>query len=63
MGSGALVGFRIGMTVSFAGDVFYLKTYGLIFGMPDARMSSHQLFQRLDIVGCLTSPPLAYQMP
>jgi hypothetical protein len=63
MGSDALVGFRIDTTTSFRGDVFYLKKRGLIFGMPDARMSSSQHFQRSQPSGCLTSLALAYQMP
>jgi hypothetical protein len=63
MGSSALVGFRIGTTFSFVGDVFYIKKRGLIFGMPDTRMSSIQLFQRFAPEGCLTSLALAYQMP
>jgi hypothetical protein len=63
MGRDALVGLRIGTTISFWGAVFYLKMYELIFGMPDARMSSSELFQRLRLSGCLTILSLAYQMP
>jgi hypothetical protein len=63
MGKGALVGFRVGTTISFWGAVFYIKKCRLIFGMPDARMSSSQLFQRFGPSGCLTTTVLAYQMP
>jgi hypothetical protein len=63
MGRDALVGFRIDTTISFLGDAFYLKMCGLIFGMPDARMSSRQHFQHLAQSGSLTILALAYQMP
>jgi hypothetical protein len=63
MGRDTLVGFRIDTTISFWGVVFYLKMRALIFGMPDARMSSSQHFQRFGGQARLTISSLAYQMP
>jgi hypothetical protein len=43
--------------------VFYIKNATLIFGIPDATMSSCQLFQRFAANRRLTIFRLAYQMP
>jgi hypothetical protein len=63
MAGGTLVGFRVVTTISLLGIAFYPNWSRNGFGMPNARMSSLQLFQRWPRQSGLTILLLAYQMP